>query len=373
MNRLIIYVHSSLPVGGAEVLRKTVACEMQRRGLNFRVCLISGGGEIAEELARSGVQVDVLGCSNSIYNPLTTQRLAAYLRQHRPAIVQSSQFNSNYHTRIAARLAGIPVVICEEHGLYTWKHAHHRWLDRKLANWCDRIIAVSGAVKDYNVREVGIPDEMIEVLPNCLDTNHSAFKKKRKESRSEFGFTADEFIVGHVGILRKEKAHNVLLQAFARFRKQRTAKLLLVGDGPLKGEIMEQVDSLGLAGQVVFAGSRPDVPDLLKAMDLFVFPSRNEALGIALLEAMYSGLPVIAAKTGGIPEIVMDGETGLLIESEDVTGFTEAMLLLAGKPEFCRTLGKNAQRYVTDTHSPQAYVDRLLQLHEEILATKRRL
>ena len=366
----IVFVHSFLPVGGAEVLRKTVISELRRRSADLRICLITGGGQIAAELQREGVVVDSLGCSNSIYNPLTTLRLAQYLRHHRPQIVQSAQFNSNYHARIAARLAGVPVVICEEHGLYSWKHAHHRWLDRRLANWCDRIIAVSGAVKDFNVREIGIPDTMIEVLPNCLDTDHSDFRKTREQSRSEFGFASDDFVVGHVGTLRKEKAHDVLLKAFARFRQQRSAKLLLVGDGPLKGSLMDQVSSLGLDGQVVFAGSRPDVPNLLKAMDIFVFPSRNEALGIALLEAMYSGLPVIAAKTGGIPEIVKDGETGLLVGSEDAEGLSEAMLRLAEDSEMCQSLGIRAQRFVADNHSPQAYVDRLLNLHARLLAQK---
>jgi glycosyltransferase involved in cell wall biosynthesis len=366
----IVFIHSHLPVGGAEVLRKTVIGEMLRRGADLRICLIYGGGEIATELVRKGVAVDVLGCSNSIYNPLTTLRLARYLRHHRPDIVQSSQFNSNYHARIAARLAGIPAVICEEHGLYPWTHAHHRWLDRRLAGWCDRIVAVSGAVKDFNVREIGIPEGKFEVLHNCLETDHSDFKKSRAESRAGCGFAADDFVVGHVGTLRKEKAHDILLKAFARLRKQRPAKLLLVGDGPFKGRIIEQVDSLGLEVDVIFAGSRSDVPDLLKAMDLFVFPSRNEALGIALLEAMYGGLPIVAAKTGGIPEIVEDGKTGLLVESEDVEGFADAMLHLAGNPELRHTLGNAAREYVALHHSHESYADRLSTIHDQLLFQK---
>ena len=366
----LTFIHSALSIGGAEVLRKVVICELRRRGVDLRVCLISGGGEIAAELKRDGVAVDSLECSNSIYNPLTTLRLARYLHRHRPTLVQSSQFNSNYHARIAARLAGVPVVICEEHGVYTWKHAHHRWLDRQLARWCGRIIAVSGAVKDFNVHEIGIPEEKFEVLHNCLETDHSGFKKSREESRAEFGFAADDFVVGHVGTLRKEKAHDILLQAFARLRKQRSAKLMLVGDGPLKGRIIEEASSLGLDGDVIFAGSRPDVPDVLKAMDLFVFPSRNEALGIALLEAMYGGLPIIAAKTGGIPEIVEDGKTGLLVNSEDVKGFADAMLHLVKNPELRRTLGIAAREYVALHHSPEAYVDKLSMIHDQLLLNK---
>lgn len=367
----IVFVHSALPVGGAEILRKFVADEVKKRSISFNICLISGAGIIAVDLEKAGVTVDYLNCNKSIYRPSATLRLAKYLKLQQCDIVQSSQFNSNFHTRIAAKLAGVPCVICEEHGIYRWKDWWHRLADKFLANWCDKIIAVSQAVKDFNVHEIGIPADKIEVLHNCLDTDHSHFTKSRDESRAEFGLAADEFVIGHVGTLRKEKAHDILLQAFARFRSQRKgAKLLLVGNGPLKSRIVQQVDSLGLNDAVIFAGSRSDVPDVLKAMDLFVFPSRNEALGIALLEAMYSGLPVIAARTGGIPEIVKDGETGVLVESENIESLTQAMLRLAGDQGLCARLGKAAHKYVADHHSPKAYVDRLLALHAEILSAK---
>ena len=146
------------------------------------------------------------------------------------------------------------------------------------------------------------------------------------------------------GHCAKKKLTMSLLQAFAMFNKQRpAAKLLLVGDGPLRERLVAQVAQLGLVNDVVFAGSRPDVADLHKAMDLFVFPSRNEALGIALLEAMYSGLPVVATKIGGIPEVVKDGETGLLVDSEDVEGLAQAMQSLYENPELSRNVGSERQ------------------------------
>ena len=367
---MLIFVHSYLPVGGAEVLRKTVVTEMAKGNFNLRLCLIGGGGDVATDLKKIGVPVDELGLSSSIYNPLTTLTLAKHFKKHQPTIVQSSQFNSNFHTRIAAKLAGVPVVICEEHGVNLWKGRWHRLVDRFLASWCDKIIAVSQAVKDFNTREIGIPAEKVEVLHNCFDADRSEFVRSRDDVRSEFGLEKGDFVIGHVGTLRKEKGHDILLKAFQKFSSIQSAKLLLVGDGPLKEQLQEQVGTLCLTNDVIFAGSRSDVPDLLKAMDLFVFPSRNEALGIALLEAMYSALPVIAARTGGIPEIVEDGETGLLVESEDVDGFCLALQRLFADPSFCRSLGQKAMDYAKRKHSPQAYVEKLLLIHDQLLAEK---
>ena len=367
----IIYVHSALCPGGAESLRRTVVTTMAQGESTLRVCLIRGGGQIAKELVSIGVVVDELGLSCSIYDPMTTLALAKYFKQHKPTIVQSSQFNTNFHTRIAAKLAGIPIVICEEHGIYHWKHWWHRLADRFLSRWCNKIIAVSQAVKDFNVDEVGIPSSKITVLHNCIDTDRFRFNRAREDVRTEFGFAENDFVLGHVGTLRKEKAHDVLLKAFAKFRQQRTAaKLLLVGDGPLREQLVAQVAQLGLVNDVVFAGSRTDVADLHKAMDLFVFPSRNEALGIALLEAMYSRLPVVTTKIGGIPEVVKDGETGLLVDSEDVESLAQAIQYLYENPEVREMLGRNAKVYAAANHSPDAYVDKLLALYDQLLKEK---
>ncbi|MDT8303281.1 MAG: glycosyltransferase, partial [Sedimentisphaerales bacterium] len=168
---MIIFIHSSLHTGGAEILRKSVAFHLRIRNLDFRICLISDIGSNAEVLSRQRINIDTLGLSNSIYKFMTTLALAKYFKQHQPTIVQSSQFNSNFHTRIAAKLAGVPVVICEEHGIYHWKHWWHRLADRFLTRWCDKIIAVSQAVNDFNVNEIGIPSSRIMVLHNCIDTD----------------------------------------------------------------------------------------------------------------------------------------------------------------------------------------------------------
>jgi len=369
---MIIFVHSFLPVGGAETLRKTVVKEFLKKNVQFRICLIKGGGEIASELNSFGINIDILGRSNSIYNPFTTVALALYFLRNRPEIVHSSQFNSNFHTRIAARIARVPVVICEEHGLYFWKDWWHRLLDRLLVHWCDKTIAVSEAVKKFNIENIGIPSEKIKVLHNCIDTDmFQSIKQSNFSSiRSELGLLESDFVFGHIGTMRHEKNHDILLKAFADMKKKYPCKLLLIGDGPLHKEIVKLTKRLGIAADVIFTGIRNDIPSILKALDVFVFPSRNEALGIALLEAMFVGLPVIGTNVGGIPEIISDRETGLLVPNEDCGCLSNAMLELYENATLRGKLGRAAQQYVTENHDPAAYADQMLTMYDEILREK---
>lgn len=354
------------------MLRRIVANELHKRQVKIRVCLICAGGEIADELDSHGIPVDIIGSSRSIYNPLTFLSLARYLKSHSPTIVQSSQFNSNFHTRIAARIARIQLVICEEHGVNSWKQWWHRWIDRILVKWCDGIIAVSEAVKKFNVNTTGISAEKIFVMHNCLDLERSKSRMDRAQVRRDLGIGPDECVVGHVGTLRREKGHDLLLRAHASIQKRRASKLLMVGDGPIKQELHELAEELGIVDSVIFAGQRLDVPDLLQSMDIFAFPSRNEALGIALLEAMLNGLPVVATQVGGIPEIVKDNDTGVLIPAEDSEALAEAIVRLSTNPKERFRLGCAAKKYVKRYHDPATYVDSLLSLHSYLLRNKGR-
>lgn len=370
---MIVFVHSSLPVGGAEILRKTVAQELAIRNVPFRICLIKGGGKMAHELKSLGINIDKLGKSNSIYNPFTTFTLLKYFLKYKPSLVQSSQFNSNFHTRIAAKLAKVPVVICEEHGLNFWKKWRHKLVDRYLVNWCERIIAVSEAVKTFNIDVIGLPDAIIKVLPNCIDISRFQPSEKirnREDVREELNLKQNDFVFGHVGTLRQEKGHDVLLQSFAKFKRNYSAKLILVGDGPQRSRLEDLCNVLDIEKDVIFCGIRNDIPDILNALDVFVFPSRNEAFGIALLEAMYSGLPVIGAKAGGIPEIISDRKTGVLVSPEDSDALCKAMIDYYDDVTLRKRLGTAAHYHVESNHDVQQYIDQLLKLYNELLLEK---
>ena len=171
----------------------------------------------------------------------------------------------------------------------------------------------------------------------------------RATARASLGLGPDEPVIGTVGNFTAKKDQATLLRAVARLGERLPAvRLVLVGSGPLDADLRRLVTTLELDANVVFAGSRGDVPDLLPAFDVFALSSRFEGLPIALLEAMASGLPCVATTVGGIPEVITDGRDGLLVEPADPGGLADALSALLGDPTRRDEVGRHAARRATD-------------------------
>jgi glycosyltransferase involved in cell wall biosynthesis len=189
--------------------------------------------------------------------------------------------------------------------------------------------------------------------------------------RRTFGVQAQGLLVGTVGRLHPQKGFASLLAAVARVRERLPAiRLLLVGGGALRRDLVARAEALGLAEVVIFAGSRGDVPEILAALDLFVLPSLWEGLPNAVLEAMAAGLPVVATAAGGTPEVVVDGETGLLVPPGDVTALAEAIERLLRDPGLRRKMGEAGRKRVEGHFTIEQTVAQTVALYETLLRQK---
>jgi glycosyltransferase involved in cell wall biosynthesis len=209
----------------------------------------------------------------------------------------------------------------------------------------DLIIAVSEAVKTYLVsRRFADPNEVI-VMPNGIDLSvWSGLKKTHKID------TANRHpVVGTVGSLVAKKGQKFLIQAFAQFtKKYPLARLEIVGDGPEKASLQEMVYEMQLTKNVSFLGSQKDVAPIVSKWDVFTLPSISETFGIVLLEAMALGIPVIATKVGGIPDIITNGKNGLLVESKDSIALCKAMEKILDHPAMAAELKRNGEKRIAD-------------------------
>lgn len=357
--RPIVFVHSNLGLGGAEALREMVCRELEARGVAFRVCVTSDAPEQVVRWEGLRHRLDFLQRPRQFWRADTTLALARYLRTHRPKIVQSGQFLSNWHTRWAAPPDA--AIVSEEHGFNDWMRPHHRRLDRLAARRADVILAVSNAVGEHVAAQLGPACPPIEVLLNPVPAGLVALPSVREQARRQLGL-GPGLVIGTVGTLRREKGHDILLQALARLADLEPT-LLVVGDGPLAQSLAASSRALGVDRLVRWHGRDPDCLPLLDAMDIFAFPSRSEGLGIAILEAMARGLPVVAARTGGIPEVVQDGVTGRLVPPESADALAQALRALWLAPLERQRLGAAARDHVRSRHDLGRYVDALLQLH----------
>jgi len=280
-------------------------------------------------------------------DPAAMARLARLLRQLRIDIAHTHNPVPHFYGAIAARLSGVPVVIHTKHGRNYPRNSRKVLLNRLLAYLTDRVIAVSDDSRRVAVEVEGIESEKVITILNGIETsryrqNHNGDRLERL--RSELEIVDGNLIIGIVARLSPEKDHRTLLLAFKLVAQQRKDCLLLVvGDGPLLEPMKSFAQRLGLVGRVIFAGQRSDVPDLLQLMDLFVLSSTTEGISLTLIEAMSAGLPVVATSVGGNPEVVVDGETGLLVPARDPKALANALLKLLNADRQRKAMGLRGQ------------------------------
>lgn len=290
-------------------------------------------------------------------------------RQRIDAIHVNSYVPGNY-ARGAAALMQVPIVIDHWHG-FTRISRKRRLICRFLGRFTDLSLAVSQGVRDYLVREAGLNPGKIRVVVNGVDTAAIAAARPQAEMRRDLGLPAEARVIGLVGRLDHwGKGHKELFEAMARLKVQYPLHALIVGGGRRETEVRELAKGLGLADVVHFLGSRQDVPDLLHAMDIFVLPSYSEGLSLALLEAMAAGLPVIASRVGGNPEVVTDGVTGLLIPPKDADALAQALERLLADPVKAQAMGEKARRRVEADYSLERLGRGINVIYEELAEKK---
>lgn len=321
-------------------------------GSRFRCVVCYLGGENDGRNPLDGlVNTYYLGLKNheiKLWNAKVRHRLAEIIDNEQIHVI-NCHLNRTIAVGVAAarRARQRPAVVATLHGLGGVKS-----LRRKLGNWllyrhlC-KVIGVSEAVRDDILKNNwGLTSDKVVTIHNGIDPAPFLAGFSREEAREALlPCGGDGCWFGSMGRLSEVKNQRTLLRAFARVAAAEPgARLLLAGRGELEGELKSLRESLGLTEQVVFLGFRRDVPQVLRALDVFVLPSLREGFGLALVEAMCSGLPVLASRVGGIPELFGDTEMGTLVDPKDEAGLAEAMIALARVPgEERERLGSNGR------------------------------
>lgn len=301
-------------------------------------------------------------------------RLARLIKQH-PVDLFHTQNTGCEESPVAARWAGVKRILGTFHVDSTYDLHRERSgptyrLLEMLSNRClDRAIAVSGATKRDWVRRTQIPANRVVTIHNGIDPEKFRRQTDRIAARRRLELPEDSLVVGSLGRLDEAKGFAYLMDALpALLRAFPNLFLAVAGEGPLRASLTEQAARLGIADRVRFLGFQRDVQAVLDALDVFVLPSRCETLGYALLEAMATELPCVGTTVGGIPEVIVPGETGFLVRSQDSNGLAEALArLLRSEPDRAR-MGKAGRERVRRSFSESEMVSRTIDLYREMMS-----
>lgn len=358
----VCQVLHSLTVGGAEVLAREYATQAAGNFNTVFACL-DEVGTIGDELRQQGYVVTQLGRRAGV-DYRAARRLARFCRKHDVDLIHAHQYTPFFYASFSRGLGGRMPVLFTEHGRHfpDLRRPRRVFANQFLLKRQDRVVAVGEQVKQALVDNEGIPASRIQVIYNGIDINaFRAEPKVREAVRRELGLEASETAVLQVARLNALKDHATAVRAMAQLKDDPSIRLYLVGDGEERGQIERMIAEANLSKSVTMLGLRTDVQRLMSAADMFLLTSVSEGIPLTLIEAMATSVPCVATNVGGIAEVVVDGETGLLSSPGDETSIAASIRTLARQEDTRRRLGiqgrARAERLFSDTLMHAAYQD----------------
>lgn len=365
----VLFLSHAYMVGGAEEMVLNLVRHLPERFEPAVVC-IHEAGPIGEEIARTGVPFKVLGLKPGLLRPFDVLRLRDFLIECEPTIVHTFLLTGSLYGRFAAMMAHVPVIVGTEVNIYQHKKPAHALLEKWLMRRTDAVVASAASVREFYIEQVKADPSKVEVIYNAVDWSQLQTTMSREEFRTSVGVPQDAPVAGIIARLTQQKAHQVLFDAIAHDAGLAKLHLLVVGDGELRSQLTAKAQTLGIQDRVHFLGARRDLGNILASIDLFAMPSFWEGLPLSMVLAMGAGLPVVASRVAGIPEVVKDGVSGLLVTPGDTAELAAALNRIVHDDTLRVLLGQEARAFVRPRFGVDGYVASVSALYDRLLAEK---
>jgi glycosyltransferase involved in cell wall biosynthesis len=357
---------------GAEVQIAMLLPQLSRnQELDISVVLLNNG-RLAEELQRKDIPV-VIFDESTLSSLQILKRLVAYFAQHRVDILHTHRYKEHVLGSTAAKSARVRNIVKTVHGLEEpfsgarrWKMAFYAYLDNLIEKYLtDAIIAVSDDIRRVLAKRLRTP---VITIHNGIDLDRVKPRVGPELVRKSLGIDSGSYVIGTIGRIVPVKGLDYFLSAAEVILGEiQNVHFLIVGEGPYRKHLEQMAQQKGLGKNVIFAGHREDVYDLLNAMDIFVLPSFHEGVPTVLLEAMALQKPIIATDVGGVPEIITDGETGFLVPPKSVKFLADRIVYVIRNLDEARRLIRLARTQVEEEFSTVQQVNKLFMLYVDIV------
>ncbi len=379
----VVRIITRLNVGGPAIHTLLLTDRLRPR---YATLLVSGReaateGNMLDLADKLGVRVTRVPEMGREVSPLSDLlalfTLVRIIRRERPDIVHTHTAKAGFIGRVAARLCGVPVIVHTFHGNVF--HGYFRpavarfflLLERLLARITDQIVTVAEQQRQ-ELASLGVaPTSRISVIPLGLDlTGFATDVADPGAMRRKWGLPPDIPLVGIIARLVPVKGHDLFLDTAALIHKSHPeARFVVIGDGELRQELEVQVRERALP--VVFAGWETDLRAVYAALDIVCLTSHNEGSPVALIEALSARKAIVSTAVGGVPDLIVDGETGLLVDERDPACFARAVARLLDDQEFARMLGGRGQKSVMQKYDAARLAEDIDRLYRELLARRR--
>jgi glycosyltransferase involved in cell wall biosynthesis len=372
----VLQVITSLERGGAENHLLALLTHADHQAFDFETAVVSGEGELVGVFRQAGLQVHLLK-ARSRFDPFALGRLVKLLRAGRYDIVHSHLFRADIFAGLAVGQLGerAPLLVSTRHNddrffLNPFVGIAHYMISSRQ----DLIIAISDHIARFTVsRGVRYPARVRRVYHGMEPNVTDALERDGQLIRAELGVGPQDFLVGNVGRLALQKGQRHLIRAMPLLLERvPRAHAVIAGGGDLEDYLRDLSVEVGVADRVHVLGPRRDVPALMHAIDVFAMPSIWEGFGLVLLEAMAAGRPVVASRVATIPEVVVDGETGVLVPAGDPVALAEALAGLAHDGERARAFGEAGRERLRKRFSIEKMVGDTELLYRELLEERSR-
>ena len=364
----IIHIITGIAVGGAENHLLSLLGKLDRRKYKIDLAYLKDKAELKdafESIGISPIRIDL----KSNYDLIALWRLFRLIKRERYNIVHTHLFHADTYGTLAAYLAKVPIIISSKHNDEEFlQKLVYKMLHRVTTLFSKKIIALSDHVKDYVVRiGVGNPDK-VKTIYYGLDWRPYDNLNRSYTVREEFGIDKRTILIGTIARLTKQKGLKYLLEAFRQvLDTEKNCKLMIVGRGELEDELKNLSKELGIEDKVIFTGFREDIPEIMHSLDIFVLPSLWEGLGRVFLEAMAARKPIVATNVSAIPEVIANGETGILVPPRNPGALVKGILHLIKNPDAVIRMGEAGRKRLEEKFSIEEMVRKTKEIYESLI------